>query len=345
MADGADQWYSWTLYDNKFLYFNSTLYANYSPYLYCKCANPKGTAAACANWTEYAVQTPIDLTTLESIGFIAGYSKPVLPWWQVTGGGNTNATDTFASLLPLNALSRTPILYFDTSVQEKTGIISGKKDAIDLSQSPSIMTSIISSKNDWVTDQGVAKDWYSIFYTRANSAVKTPYTLAGTKPSMVQGQTTSVFDVTGDMILQGAWTIGNGESMIFLIPGNLTLNGKVNITGTGFIAFIVKGNITVGSTVGSAWDSTTDTPQIEGVYIAKGTFKTGLSTVAGKERFIGKGTFAANTIIMQRSFENITGGNKNNDKSTELFIYNPNLMMRLPRFLQDISFRWQEIAP
>jgi len=81
---------------------------------------------------------------------------------------------------------------------------------------------------------------------------------------------------------------------------------------------------------------------VEGVYIAGGDIKTGKSTNAGTERFVGKGMFAATNIIAQRNLYDL---NHNIDTSADLFLYNPAFLVTMPGVLKDLTIEWQEVAP
>ena len=143
------------------------------------------------------------------------------------------------------------------------------------------------------------------------------------------------------MTTTGDWVIKNDDKIIFLVNGNLTIKGKITRTGTGFIAFVVKGDITVDPSVGV--DPTSTTPVVEGLYVSKGTFHTG-SSIAGKEKFVGKGIFIAGDFSLERDLDIVSPGN-NAFYPSELFIFDPQLLFLLPNPFRETSVTWQEVAP
>jgi hypothetical protein len=143
----------------------------------------------------------------------------------------------------------------------------------------------------------------------------------------------------GSAVINSAWSVADGESYVIFVNGDLTINKTVTLAGsdTGFVAFIVKGNITISADVGTT--SASETPVVEGVYLANGTLTTSLGS-AGKERFVGKGIFIANNFTLGRDF----GIGQNAITAAELFIYNPEFFMRLPEAMKETSVVWEEIA-
>lgn len=139
------------------------------------------------------------------------------------------------------------------------------------------------------------------------------------------------------MTTSGNWSIGDGQTVGFLVDGNLTINGKINLTGSGLAFFIASGTITIASSVGVPPSS--NTPVVEGLYVANGTLATGTSG-SGTERFVGKGSFVAGTVKLQRDL-----GDTNVSTSAELFIYNPRLLFNQPEFMMDRKYFWQETPP
>lgn len=301
----------------------------YSPYLSCHSSNLYPT------WVEgnSSYIYPDETTT-----YIVGLG-PVFPWLQVQGGGNTFAS-TIYSLMPLLI---TPSLLFDTTAAPvQPGIVSMQ---YDLSDSIGSVGGLNISSTNWNSNNATTgKDWYPFFVNRLAQATKTPYPGTGGKPPAIAGQSYSVYTTASNAIkeltINTPWTIGTNEKLIMIVDGNLDIRAPITITGNGFVAFVVKNDILVNSSVGTTWNSTT--PVVEGVYIAGGTIKTGLSTDIATERFVGKGMFAANAILTQRNL--ITAG-RNRDTSADLFLYNPAFLVTMPDILQDVSYSWQEVAP
>ena len=109
------------------------------------------------------------------------------------------------------------------------------------------------------------------------------------------------------------------------------------------MGFIVNGNITVAPPVGTDCNPTCGvTPALEGVYIAKGTFATGASTDPTAERFVGEGVFVAGNFSLQRDLDSV---GQNTTTASELFFYNPQLLLTMPDAMKDVPVTWQEVAP
>ena len=129
-----------------------------------------------------------------------------------------------------------------------------------------------------------------------------------------------------------------------MVDGNLTIQAQITLEDpdTSFVAFIVKDNISVSSSLGIPYAAVPAIPAavVEGMYIAGGTLYTGRSTIASKERFVGKGMFAAKNILLQRTL-----GADNSAAGADLFIYNPAFLVTMPDILKDLSYTWQEVAP
>ncbi len=199
----------------------------------------------------------------------------------------------------------------------------------------------VSSTNWLIKQPGPTIDYYTYFYSKLGgpqTADTFPDLTAVDKPA----SRTKPYYVVGDMTTSGDWAVADGETIIFLVNGNLTIGGKITMTGTGFIALIVKGDITVSPSVGGLY--TSSTPVIEGLYITSptGTFKTGASSVAGKERLVLRGTFVAGNFLLQRNLESV---NANTTTAAELFLYDPALQFHMPKALLNVPITWQEVAP
>ncbi len=198
------------------------------------------------------------------------------------------------------------------------------------------------SGTNWLVNQTFPMiDYYTYYYVKLGGPITAdsfPNPDAVPKPA----SRVKPYYAIGNITTSGNWSVGDGESLIFLVNGNLTIGGSITTTGTGFIAFIVKGDITVSSEVGGIY--TSSTPAIEGLYITSntGTLKTGTSSIPGKERLVLRGTFVSGSFSLQRD---LTSVNANPTTAAELFIYDPSLPFRMPDSLRDVPIVWQEVAP
>lgn len=213
--------------------------------------------------------------------------------------------------------------------------------AYDLDADPGSQGSTLVSGTNWLVNEAYPSiDYYQVFFHRLGAPITPNYdqlAQGGAQPA-----TSGTYYVVGDLTTSGNWSVGAGESIIFLVNGNLTLGGKINITSGGFIAFIVNGNISVASNVGGLYSSSL--PVVEGIYVTSptGTFYTGTSSVVAAERFVGKGMFVAGNFLLQRDLDAI---GQNQTTSAELFIYNPQLLFTMPDIMKDVPITWQEVAP
>lgn len=184
-------------------------------------------------------------------------------------------------------------------------------------------------------------DWYQEYYDRFGSP--TAYDrdcTSGCSVLEAEFPSSDPYYINGDVTIAGAFSIDSGQTIIMLIDGDLTIDNPINITSGGFIAFIVSGDITVTDNVGVA-AAAAISPVVEGIYIANGTFTTSLSANTATERFIGKGTFVANSFSMLRDLDE-DGTVDNDDTSADVFIFNPELLFTMPTEMQDVSVRWVE---
>jgi len=203
-----------------------------------------------------------------------------------------------------------------------------------------------SSENWLVNATRTAVDYYAFFFNRFGAPETTDNALfsnlsAVTKPASRD----TPYYISGNMQTSGVWSVGDGESIVFLVDGDVTIGGNIRIYGSGFVAFIVHGDIHVSSAVGRG--SASGIPALEGIYIAttedhNGTFHTGISAEASTARFVGKGMFIADAFSLQRDLESYGG---NVQYAAELFQYNPRLLFSMPDAMMDMPVVWQEVAP
>ncbi len=279
------------------------------------------------------LSVPLESETLTwDLGYRLG-----TPWVQ-TGGGNVYAAGAIKSYI---AALTTPRSFILDSTGGSPGVaIYGTSydfDADVVGKGESLVSS-----TDWLVNQTHASiNYYEYFRIKLGGSFPTasfPDLLAVSQPA----SSPTPYYVVGDMTTSGDWNIPNGETVIFIVNGNLTLGGKVNLTGSGFAAFIVNGNITVSSSVGGLY--TSSSPVIEGIYVTSpiGTFKTGTSTVVGKERLVLQGMLVAGGFLLQRDLDSV---NANPTTAAELFLYNPRLLISMPDSMRDVPITWAEVAP
>jgi hypothetical protein len=186
----------------------------------------------------------------------------------------------------------------------------------------------VSGKNWLANDISPAPDFYQLMLSQFGGAPATwDYdTAAITQPAAPYK---SAYYAKGDNTLSGNWAVTSGNKLVLFVNGNLTINGTVTVAPGGFAAFIVNGTITVDPAVSA----------LQGVYITAptGTFDTGTGAV----RFVGTGTFVAGDFTLGRNLGNAL----NPTTASELFTYNPQLLLTMPEAMKRLSVSWQEVAP
>jgi hypothetical protein len=202
----------------------------------------------------------------------------------------------------------------------------------------------VSSPNWLANETYDTTDYYQVFHKRFGAPVD-PDIFSDQNAVTQPASRETPYYVVGDMATSGNWAVGDGEMIVFLVDGDLTINGSINITGannTGFVAFIVNGDITIDPSVGNPLATTT--PNLEGVYITStaGTFHSGSSTSAGNERLVVEGTVVAGNVALERDLDSVGG---NPTAPSELFIYNPQLLITMPDAMRDVPIKWEEVAP
>jgi hypothetical protein len=275
-----------------------------------------------------------DLYPGSTITWDLGYSLGAT-WFQ-TIGGDVYASTGISSGIPVGASPR----YFDRTPTQGTAGVVTYGASYDFDSSATEEGESYISSPGWLANETYrATDFYAVMYHRFGSpaATHTGDTVFSSKPA------SGTYVVDGNLTIDtAAWNVGAAEDIIVLVDGNLTITEDINLTDPGFVAFIVNGDIIVDPSVGVLY--TSSTPALEGVYITSptGTFHTGDSSVVGAQRFVGEGIFIAGDFELERDLDAL---GVNNTTSSELFIYNPALLISMPDEMRDVPVTWQEVAP
>jgi hypothetical protein len=266
--------------------------------------------------------------------------------WSQAQGGDVYASGTLKSFVPVGASPRAFIL--DGTAGGYPGVATYGTDCNFDDTSPVCAGKTwVSSKNWLVNDTSPDTNFYDLMYRQFDSPTTvdyvnpSPLTQPPYKTDPNNPNIYIPYYVTGNMTTNGNWSIADGKKLIFIVNGNLTINGKINLVGSGFAAFIVNGNITVAPTVGVPY--TSDAPVVEGVYITAPlkSFITGTGSGPATARFVGRGMFIAGNFSLLRN----VGDAGNTTDASELFIYNPQLLLTMPESMKKLSVSWQEVAP
>lgn len=148
-----------------------------------------------------------------------------------------------------------------------------------------------------------------------------------------------------DFMIASAMNLGSRKVILIVDNANLYIGGNINLTkGSGFFMAIAgknsageKGNIYVLPSVGGGVS-----PNLEGIYLADGTFYTGTGGVQLDPKLYVRGSVAAyGGVSMQRDL----GGTANATTPAEFFEYAPDQVMLFPSALGVRKMNWKEVAP
>ena len=173
------------------------------------------------------------------------------------------------------------------------------------------------------------------------------YHLLGSPATNFSGKESEVGDgiyysASGLGGLEGSWKDFDKKAVI-LVNGDLKIDQRITLVDNGFLAFIVKGTITVDDNIGT--EIKKDEVYLEGVYFAQRNFNTGSSSVPGHAKLIAKGIFVAQDgFVLGRD---LGSGEKdsNVDTPAEKFIFDPGLLVKMPKAMKKSMMSWQEMAP
>ncbi len=275
------------------------------------------------------------------------------PWWQTGSStdksvyGDIFAQSNIRSRLPDNSklldLGNNPPNH---SAIVSTNVGSGATPTINLwDRGGELSTAKYQVKTDSSTGEaGRFADysyWRQLFWNQA-----TPISGTVNSPGDLDGLSSGIYRTPADtdMNLSAAQDFkGAGNWHIFLVDGNLILSNpspsSTRISrdnNAPFVAFIVKNNILI-----PAGASNGNNPLLDGVFIAGGTFDTGSADGgAGAQKFLARGIFIAHNFLLQRDM-----GNLNKNQPSEVFTFDPSLILNAPAEMTHPLYSWSEMVP
>ncbi len=271
-----------------------------------------------------------------------GYA-PFAGWSQASGGDVIACMDISSELYP----ATNPRQFVTDGAGGFPGVVS-YRGSYDFDSGVNTGATYVSSKN-WLVPEApppiCTENWYQHFMNRFDMNVQpadyspAPNPLPKPATRLDSDNQPIPYKVSGNATISG-WNVGTADTLVIFVTGNLTIDGDITITGNGFVAFVVGGNITVTSNVGNPAGN--NTPNLHGIFITSGTFGTSRTTQVAHARLVTQGTVVANSVQLDRDLT-LVGGT--NDVPAEQFIYDPNLLMRLPQEFKDVKIRWSEVAP
>ncbi|NTV31304.1 hypothetical protein HGA91_05000 [candidate division WWE3 bacterium] len=159
------------------------------------------------------------------------------------------------------------------------------------------------------------------------------------------------YNKADNVTLNGNWQNINFPAVV-MVEGTSATNGNITIPNTivgqritlganGFLMVLAYNDILVSSSIGEMFNMSS-TPDLEGLFIAGRNVNVG----GTNDRLVDKrinisgnvitGTRVAGTYISRRSHED------NHLYPSDYFIYNPKLILNIPRILSDPAYEWGE---
>ena len=147
---------------------------------------------------------------------------------------------------------------------------------------------------------------------------------------LYDGRTTGI-----PLKITSAANLGSRKVILFVRGADLQLNSNINLNdGLGFFLAITTGNIIVAPTVGGG-----ATANLEGVYVADGSFSTGTTGTNSDTKLWVRGTVAAfGGMSLQRDLADNSG-------PAELFEFAPDQELLFPTKFSYYPSAWREVAP
>ena len=135
--------------------------------------------------------------------------------------------------------------------------------------------------------------------------------------------------------ITSAANLGSRKVILLVKGADLRLNSTINLNdGLGFFLAVTTGNITVAPTVGGGVAA-----NLEGVYVADGSFSTGTTGTNSDTKLWVRGSVAAfGGMILQRDLADNSG-------PAELFEFAPDQELLFPIKLSYYPSAWREVAP
>jgi hypothetical protein len=139
--------------------------------------------------------------------------------------------------------------------------------------------------------------------------------------------------------------IGSKKVILLVDNADLDITGNITLGSGGFFMVIVGkdpnsgngGNIVVDKEVGGG-----GSPNLEGLYIADGTFSDGTQSPGADVSLYFKGSLVANGgFTLQRDL----GSSAANADPAEFFEYDPTQILEYNKVLGSRTMSWKEVAP
>ncbi len=273
-------------------------------------------------------------------------------WFQAKGSGNVRAEDIIQNLVPATCAGGCKPYVIDSPIKGDPGVLTFGASA-DLTGDVTKTNADVASEKKWLVNgnYGGKVYGYTFYLNQLGWPVPPQVDFTDTlsiKPTSVP-KNGNAYYANGNLSISGSdWAVTNNEEIALLVDGNVTISNQIRVEKGGFLLVLASGNIAITPTVDSEADGL---PALEGMYIADGTFSTGISD----QKLILAGTFVGWTnVLLERDFSlNYEPGSpnglgraaRNNTEPVEVFQYRPDLIKNAPTWLTKPRISWEEVAP
>ncbi|MBU1885570.1 hypothetical protein KKE34_03075, partial [Patescibacteria group bacterium] len=277
-------------------------------------------------------------------------------WWQVWGGNlfaGLTSSSAIVSDIPSDITCIEPACTPGLSVLDRASITDSDGFPVTGGGAIEANGEMVTYRDPYVYVIGSAQtrfyENYDYFYSKYSLGLSPPDDFTGSEGDAqkpIYDPDKVAYFRSGDLTIQSAWAVADGESYVVFIDGNLiiddfsTVGELITVAEGGFLAFIVSGDINITESVG--YSVLTNTAgNIEGIYIADGVLSVATNGVADK-RFVGEGTFVGwEDVSILRDYDVVLGVN-NESYPAETFIYRPDFMKNTPEKMKRAQMLWQE---
>ena len=248
-------------------------------------------------------------------------------WWQVSGGGVMAGGDITSKVNTGQKLIKD-----DNGVVAANGTLylNNSSNTWQASNDPNIISSKLNYRYD-----------YDSVYSRVFAHVKpieSPFNNLYSIPTGLDSTKVNYFHYPQDLNIDADLNFGDYK-VVFLAERDININKNINFNdNTGLVALYAGGNINidsqVGTVTGTGVDPDTLTPNLEGIFLASGSFNTGTGT---KQLKIEGPVIGISGVNFQR--------NLYSQWPNEFIVFRPDILMKLPKPLLRQNNLWMEANP
>ena len=253
------------------------------------------------------------------------------PWWQVSGGGVMSGGDITSKVKTGQTLIKG-----ESAVVAANGTIDlNNQNASTTNWQAQNAIGVISNKLNYRYD-------YDSVYSRVYAHIKpieSPFNNLYSIPTGLDITKVNYFHYPRDLNINADLNFGDYR-VAFLAERDININKNVNFNkNVGLVALYAKGNINIDKDVGydtapNGVDPETLTANLEGIFLASGSFNTGTGT---KQLRIEGPIIGISGVNFQRNLYSIW--------PNEFIVFRPDILMNLPKPLLRQNNLWMEGNP